>query len=288
MAMFYPRKQTVITFVVCAVAVVAAKYYVSSADQPADSARLQALAASATDTEAAIIDSPEFADWQASFGTTTVKKPAAGSSSSPETLTRTDKFSRDFFTRYMELKQAGLLNNQDIVNQATNDVITADVNPTPPKVYTLSDLKISSSADAASLQSFSSAVASVIESYRVAKNEQSILTDFFASNDPSSLKSLAPVIATYKRMIASLLAIRTPRSVSAQQLEIINALSAMEAAATDLQALGSDTIRGLAGISAHTAAVTAMITALTDMHSALTGLGASFDFDQSVLNTMLR
>jgi hypothetical protein len=290
MAIFYPRKQTVIILLVCIVVVGATAYYTSSGSSSNASTEQNTLAVNAKvpTNEAAVsqIDTSGLSDWKEQFVDTSNTSKTANSATPKQKLSNTDSFARDFFSRYVELKQANLLNNTDIVNQTAADLVTAHVKSDPLKVYTKSDLHIVP-ATPASLNNFSIRVGQIMESYKVSKNEATILQEYLATNDPMSLKGIAPIVATYKRMISSFLATPTPDSETSDALDLINSFSAFEYAAENMVASDADSVNGLSGVSIHSQGAQAMITALTNIHDSLRSQGITFNFRQEVLNTLL-
>lgn len=290
MAISYPRKQTVIIFVVCSIAVIGTAYYTSSQNIVSASEQESALimAKMGKPVAAAPIDTSSLPDWRKSFTDTAKKPDSTIKTTVPEKLTQTDELGRAFFARYAELKQANMIDNTDVVNQSAADLVTANLQTMPPKVYSVSDIHLTQTSNASALNTFSSAVGHAIESYSATKSESDILQTYLASNDPAVLKDLDSIVKAYKKIISSLLAIPTPPSISDQELAVVNAVSTLEFAAENLRSADTDTIRGLAGVTAHANGVNQMIDALTQLHDALTAEGVSFDFNQDVLNIFLK
>jgi hypothetical protein len=294
MAIFYPRKQTVIIFVVCLAIVLATAYFTSSGSQVSASDLQNTLSVSVPDTsdvknQANLqnIDTTGLPDWKEQFSN--AAKPDSGTKApaSPEKLTQTDSFARDFFTRYVELKQANLLNNDDIVNQTAADLVTAHISTDPAKVYAERDIHIVPSSQA-SLTSYSQAIARIMESYTIKKNEAAIIQDYLAKDDPNILKQITPIVTTYKRMISAIVVLPVPADLSEADLELLNSFSIFKTAAENLMRTDSDSVAGLSGVSSHAEGIVGMITALTDIHDTLRDKGVVFDFNQDILNVLLK
>jgi len=234
------------------------------------------------------IDTTSLPDWRKSFADSAKTTDIKAKTAAPEKLTQTDILGRAFFTRFAELKQANLLNNTDIVNQSADDLVTANLQTTPQKTYFASDLHIIKSSNITDLNKFSSAVALAIDSYSATKSEADIMQEYFANSDAKVLLGLDPIIKAYKKLTVTLLAIPTPQSLSNQQLAIINAASALQFSAESLRASDTDTVRGMAGVTAHVDAVAAMIDGLTNMQDALDANNVSFDYDQDTVAIFLK
>ena len=205
MAIFYPRKQTVIIFVVCLLAVWGVAYYASgnaSATRKTTDHVLDVGDVS-TNIETSPISNSD--DWQKQFIDNTAKNSAAPSSkktgsaekTTPQTMT--DKLGQQLFASYMQLSQANLLNNKDVVSQTAGDLVESQINTNPTKTYTLSDLPILSTMDKSILNNFSISVGQIMESYPIKKSESAIMQSYLTDNDAKVLKSIDPIIKAYKK-----------------------------------------------------------------------------------------
>ncbi len=302
MSVFYPRKQTVVIALVCAVAVFGVAYYthknapMASAQQAILENNAVVVEPSNTDTEqsAANTASSTGTDWRKQFTDTSVPgtyKIADGNASpsvKAAPLTMTDKLSQELFTRYMELKQANLLNNPDVVNQTASDLVTSSVGSVQPRSYTEKDVAIVPASDGKSLSAFASAVEQTVELYNATESESSIMSEYLNNNDPSVLKRIDPIIANYKAIIAGLLSIPTPQSMSTYEIGLINSYSSLEFAAEALRATDTDIVRGIAGVSAHVSGIDQLTSALLAMQSALDQQGVSFILNnETAFNVLL-
>ena len=289
MAIFYPRKQTVIIFVISVCLVLGTAYYVHSGNLFETSSDQVAVVTSQkgtdnVDTSAIVTNS----DWKKSFANVSQTNKSATAKAASPNLTQTDKFGRDLFTKYMQLQQANLLDNQAIVDQAAQDVLTSNLSVGSAKVYSESNISITIASDPATLKTFGAAIAHVMESYAITKNESTIIQEYLDSKNSKSLKGIDPIIATYKRMLSELLAIKTPRIAVAEYLNLINSLSTFEFAAENLRVTDTDPIRGLDGVRIHADGASAMIDALTNLKTILDSHGATFTFNQTPLNVLLK
>jgi len=291
MALFYPHKQTSLIALVCLIVVGAAAYsaYGSSLTSKNTAPTVSVGENTSGDAQGIIATND---DWRKAFlnapSTTASASSGKGKTTAGDiATTSTDLLGRDFFAHYIALKQANLLDNQDIVDQTTDDVVTRNFDSIQPKSYTLADLNITSSSDAATLSSFANGVAQAIGSYSATEGEGAILQKYFDTTDPNVLKALDPAISSYKRMLSMLLSLRTPRIAANDELDLVNAVSSLEFAAESLRIADADNIRGLAGASLHVQGINLMISALGNINQDLDSYGVALKLDQSVFNAML-
>ena len=288
MAIFYPRKQTVIIFLVCVLAVWGTTHYASL------NANAGQINGAGNNNSAAVVTdlqpntSTDNGDWKKQFEGTVKTPPNSDSAITKEKLTATDNLARDFFTSYIGLKQADLVNDQDAIDQTTANIAAEHINTNPTKLYVVGDLHTIAANDKNTLLTFSQAVTTVLDSYNIRTSQSSIVQSYISKNDPSVLKNIDPIIAAYKRMISSLLAIPTPEIISSQYLELVNALSTMKSAAVDFRGFDTDSVSGLSGMSMHVTGAQQIITGLQDMNAVLEGEGVPFMINQNALNALVR
>jgi len=293
MVINYPRKQTLYIFVVCAVLVAATATYASSQKTGATESQNNTLAVSgkAHSNTATVIDPDAFPDWKNQFAADSGKVAAptsAATKNTPEKLTETDKFGRDLFTRYMQLKEAGQLNNDAVVNQSANDLIDSHIDPSPTKIYVASDITAINSTSQSALNQYSEALSVALNSFRDEKSESDIVQEYLTTNDASVLNRFTTIIAAYKKITANLVRVPTPASYVDQQLALINAFQGLESAAKDLKVTDTDTIKGLSGATLHATAASNLVDALKNIHDTLGSQNVNLDFDQSLFANVFK
>lgn len=285
----YPRKQTVIIFVVCLAIVISAMYYSSKNNQQNNTSiksNIGLTTGYSTSSESLKIDSSAFSDWKKQFASSTIAREV-GKIDNKE-LTQTDRLGRELFTKFVELNQADLLNDNTVITETANNLISSNIAPQESVVYTDKDLKIISSKDLVSLNNFSIAVANAINEYSITKNESTIIGEYLSNSDPNVLKGIDPIIANYKKIISSLLAIPTPQIMVTSELRLINAYSVLLASATDLRTMGTDPVRGLSGISSHITGAKEIISSIKEIYDNLKLQGVDFNFNQEIMNVLLK
>jgi hypothetical protein len=147
---------------------------------------------------------------------------SSSTSSAPETLTATDRFSREFFTRYVALKQSGKKVTQNEINAIISGLIEADYGTA--SAHTFTELSIRPISDSStSFKNYGNALGSVF-----AKNPQSmeheltILERYKNTEDARILASLTQNDARYERIIAELLKVPVPQTLVGYHVQLLN------------------------------------------------------------------
>jgi len=291
MALLYPHRQTVLVALACLIIVGAAAYsaYGSQLNHSADAPAVTISDAPEPSQQEML---PADTNWQKEFqgAITTSSSGTAKQGSTRQSdfaTTTTDQLGREFFAQYIALKQANLLSNPDVVNQATEDVVVRNFDSIQPVTYALSDIPAVDSTDSATLSTYASGLARIIGSYSATTGEGTIVQEYLTTSDAGALSKLDPVIASYKRILSSLLSLRTPQVAASDELDLVNALSTLQFASEALRAMDSDNIRGLAGSSLHVQGINLMLSALGNINADLSDYGVPLKLDQSVFTAML-
>lgn len=171
-----------------------------------------------------------------------VKTAMATTSKSFSELNATERFSRDFFAKYLILKQSG----QEI-DAATQEILVnnliqgqdADLNPTE---YTASHVTVAPSESTTSLRAYGNKMGEIVRStsIRSKENELEILKRYLEMSDFRVLSELDPFIAAYKNVIARSLAVTVPRSAILLHLDYINNLSRILRTVEAMKTIESD------------------------------------------------
>jgi hypothetical protein len=145
---------------------------------------------------------------------------------STEKLTPTDILARDFFARYMELKQIGIsndkLNQQELIENTLGKIVFEK-----PKLYTMDSIIISQDNSNANVKKYGNDIAYIFNTYATdPRNEAVITKDSIQRNDPNILKELDPIIESYKKITNAILKTSTPLVLSTNHLNLINAMNA--------------------------------------------------------------
>ncbi len=142
-----------------------------------------------------------------------------------ENLTSTDILSRDFFARYMELRQIGAsgdkLSQEDAVSQSVGTLAFPQ-----PKVYTTANIYTDSTIGKEAVRIYVNKIGTIFKTYIISsRNEAAIVKESTDKENPKILEELDPIIASYKKVLTGLIKIPVPSSMTQMHLDIINSLS---------------------------------------------------------------
>lgn len=248
----YPRKQTVVIFILCAFAVGGTAYYVKGGN---DSSAALTGASQDVAIDTSYDTTSANNEWQEQFLTSgagfkaTPQAQGTGDTTTAENLTATDRLGRSIFGKYVELKKMGLSDDATAISNVVEESLAElGTDLAAPKVYAKKDISITTDS-AAVLKSYGQVIASSISDY-VAKDDEALLVlKAFESQDAALLADIDPIIRTYQSMISRLLATPAPQSLAARHLELINGLSAALYSAQSFRAIDTNPVQALAGIS---------------------------------------
>ncbi|MDE1975140.1 MAG: hypothetical protein KGI49_01365 [Patescibacteria group bacterium] len=283
----YRSKQTLVIFIICVAAVGSTAFYVYG--RPGKTAGISVTTdvpqyASATTTM------PINADWQKQFfGTTSVAFATTGAKTKPSfsTSSMTAQLGMGFFSNFINLEQANLVGNTDLVSQSMDNLVTSSFSSLKPKVYGENDLHIIYSSSDQAYADFSKGVTDTMNSYSLTKSVSSMIQGYLDNSDASALSGLDKATSEQARMISAIAALPVPSDLSGYDLALINSLSSLYAADTAMRGMATDTIKGMAGLSMHMNAAQNMVDALDNIMLSLQSKGVSFNMRWEVLNYLL-
>lgn len=144
----------------------------------------------------------------------------------PEKLTPVDVLGRDFFARYMELRQMGNvddpLSQQVLINEVLRNGFVTD----SPKVYVGTDILVKEDTSMASVRQYGNDLGSILKTYSVqSRNEAVITQEALTKSDPTILKELDPILVSYKNILTNILKISVPQTLAKNHLDLVNIMS---------------------------------------------------------------
>jgi hypothetical protein len=141
-------------------------------------------------------------------------------------LTQTDKFGRELFTKYIELRQSGLSNDSDSREKLVAAMLQSGTLAESQKIYKISDIKVSPDNSTQSLRNYGNISAGIIKSNLVkSRNEGIIIKDYLEKNDETALLELNPILNSYKKTLNGLIAVPVPSQMKDLHLELVNVFS---------------------------------------------------------------
>lgn len=272
MASFYPHKQTLVISVISIAAVAAAWWYASAGTASTSRRSTEAIATPQTvSTQNASLEtsSSTVEDWRSLFIAATSTLPARTTSDSQapqEDLTVTDKFSRDFFARFISMKQTGLIENPQFVQSSLEQsVYLAEQETETGGQYNLSDISVSSSIELSTIKMYGNSVAMTFALYAPAEDAATVANSALESGNYALLAKLDPIIASYDQIVSELKKIITPQPLAGYHLQLINSVAEMASISRALRAVEQDPIRAIVSIKNYAAAQQSIVSVLRSM-----------------------
>lgn len=270
MAKSYLHKQTIVIAIICVVAVGGTALYVYSKPAPQISQPI-AVDSPKIDTN---ITATSSSDWKKQFfditgGTDAITgETSATSTGSDKPLTLTDQMSRDFFARYIELKQNGLDTNTQLVQDTIDQTIAnAQVASAQPQTYTRADLTISNDSSSQSIKDYGNIVGSIFLEYTPNQSPVDIASNAFDQNDMTILAQIDPVIASYKKISSLLVTTPVPQPLAEYHLDLINGINSIILVSQGLRNIEGDPAQSLISLGNYTDAQTTILNALLNIQT---------------------
>ncbi len=281
MAFSYQRKQTTVVSAICFVVVVCTIVYVYGASWGLGGPKAQSVSIA---DSAGSTPNQMFADtnWKNTFFSVSsstldaykLDSLAKPISTTTEKLTQTDLLGRDFFSTYIQLRQAGLNTDENAVKSATNQLISDAVsNMQSPTVYSGSLLVVTDLDNKTTLMNYFSDLSSVLATNYPKTNEAVVANDALSTGNTEKLKEIDLIITKYEALIKALLIIKVPKALAPYHINLINGVSMQLFNAKALRHVDTDPVQGLAAVQLEGPALQAMSTALTDISAYLNRRG---------------
>ena len=207
---------------------------------------------------------------------------------SKEPLTPVDVLSRNFFARYMELRQTGnvddVASQQDLINQVLKDGIVM----AKPKVYSYNDIVIKDDLSTAGVKQYGNDLATILKTYSVnSRNEAVIAKEAFDKNDFTILNELDPIKDSYKNILNALLRTSAPKPVVMIHIDLINLMSSSIFMIDGFKKSSNDPMSGIQAVGIAAQNGDASIAIFDNLRKTLSGLGISYSSTESgsIFNT---
>ncbi|MEK7646353.1 MAG: hypothetical protein AAB381_01505 [Patescibacteria group bacterium] len=228
MTRLYPHTNTITIAVVCALVVTGFVAYVRShSDAEISTSTAPVVTARTSTSNDTLIALDDSIDWKKAL-LSVASTSGSSEISSSEPLTLTDVLGRDFFERYMQLRQQNLSSDSVAVENSVESTLEDIVQHAPvPVAYSSADIVASSNNDAGSMRIYGNSVATAFITHAPRTNPLEIVTSALEDEDMDILEDLDPVIVSYENLIRALISIPTPSSIQNIHIELINNLSAL-------------------------------------------------------------
>jgi hypothetical protein len=193
-------------------------------------------------------------------------------------LSETDKLARDFFARYMELNQAGLVNDTTGQADLIDQVLKSGVVLNKPKSYGADNIFLGMDTSAEAVRQYGNQLGQIFKKYYNAAlpNEVNVVKEALEKEDFELLKQIDPIIANYKGILTDVLKVQVPPSLVQNHLLLINSMSTVLFSAEEMRKVEKDTLSGINGSSVWLGAVQGLNTAFNNLKAVFKANGLTF------------
>ncbi len=286
MAFSYPRKQTVIIFIVSAVAVGATAYHVLGTRLALSSAgKIDVVAISTTPPNPVIAGTD---NWKEQFVSASSIEKASAKNKPVAEPTLTENFGSDFFMTYLGLKQSGQTGNTALAASNFENVVSNAFNSTQAPTYKQANLRVVADSTPGVMENWKEGIVRALNLYTWTSNEGMILRDSVDNEDPELLKNIDPIVAGYTKIIATLLATPTPSSAQSTMLDLVNAFAQLKFSAQSFRAMGTDPVKSMTAINTYTVGTQKLMSALARSGDIMDGAGIELRVNSLVMDVPFR
>ncbi len=209
------------------------------------------------------------------------KATASTGVTTKENLTETDKLARDFFARYMELRQVGLSKDKLSQQELVGTVLKNGIVMAKPKTYTDRDIIVIEDISTDAVKRYGNDVGLIFNKYPTTGRDAPIVAkESLTKEDPDILKELDPDIKAFRNIIRDLLKVKTPRSISVLHTNLIGAMEKFLFVYESLRNGGVDALKSLQGASMHLEAGKSLIDSLQALKNNLVSLNITYSSNE--------
>lgn len=199
-----------------------------------------------------------------------------------EKLNSTDLLGRDFFAKYMELRQTGYANDKAGQEDLVGQVIQNGVMLASPKEYSIINIKTINDDGSEAIRKYANDAGLVFKTYSISsRNEAVIAKDALDKENPAILKELDPIIKSYKNILNGLLAVKAPQSMSKMHVDLINSVSSLVFIVEKLRVADVDPLAGVQAVARYTPTVQLFADAIINIKNKLISLGVKYTANES-------
>jgi len=190
-----------------------------------------------------------------------------------EKLEPIDIVSRDFFARYLELRQLGASKDKDSQEELAKTVAGNIVLSEPAK-YVISEIQVKPDSGNAGVIKYGEEVSAIFKKYAInSRNEAVIAKESLEKEDTDILKEIDPSIKSYKNIINALIKVSVPQSMSLMHLDLVNAMNGSLFVAQSFRDSGANPVEGVQALSYYQVVEKNLYDAVTAIRSYFKYLG---------------
>jgi len=193
----------------------------------------------------------------------------------------TQKVARQVFERYIAEKNAGVQTTVDF-NDLAGDIMQSYETRVYADTYTSGNITIVDTTDA-SLRDYGNAYTTIIGQHQdiyTAQIQNHFRIDAANETITPDVAWFETLAATYDQIVAKLLTLNTPRTLTDKHVSAINNLHGIAISLRDIAATETDTVRGLQGVQRYAALWTSQKVIYSDIASIFTTSGILFTLNE--------
>ncbi len=217
-------------------------------------------------------NSQNYVDWQKILEANDIASTSKSTdlTKSKDKLNSTDLLGRDFFAKYMELRQMGYANDKASQEELVSQVIQSGVMLASPKEYSIINIKTINDDSVEAIKKYANDAGYVFKTYSISsRNEAVIAKDSFDKENPAILKELDPIIRSYKNILNGLLNVKVPQSMSKMHVDLINSVSSLVFIVEKLRISDVDPLAGVQAVARYTPTVQIFADAIINIKNKL-------------------
>lgn len=196
----------------------------------------------------------------------------ANDQTSSTTLTQTDKFGRELFAKYLELRQLGLSADPDSKERLIAAMLQSGNLVETPKIYKTTDLILLPTSNPTIIRNYGNTISSVIKNNTIrSRNENLIIKDYIEQNDDTKLAELTPILNSYNKIVKGLLSVGVPKELKDYHIELINSVSELAFIIGSYKKIETDPVIALQGVGMYQDSATKFQRALSSLRDYFTG-----------------
>lgn len=254
MYVFYPRKQTVLIFILCIVVVVLVTWYAKpSWDIGGINYKDQAELDSDKYNPVIIDDNTSWKDQfiSSSTGTISFKSAISDSTAKNEPLTLTDQLGRDFFSKFMLMQQGGIVTDPTKIQEVTNQLISNSITDAPyPETISIDKIRINNNIVTNQiLKDYGDMIVKILNNNMPKQNEAEIADRALSEDNMEILKEIDINISGYQSSLSAMLNTSVPKPLSEYHLGLANGINIQLFNSKALRRLDTDPVLALNAIN---------------------------------------
>ncbi|MFA6404638.1 MAG: hypothetical protein WCW03_01400 [Candidatus Paceibacterota bacterium] len=251
---FYPRKQTVVIFILCIVVVVLVTWYAKPDWKIGEINYKGQNAIESGKYDPVIAD--DNTSWKDQFissstGTINFKSASSDSTAKNEPLTLTDQLGRDFFAKFMLMQQGGIVNDPTKIQEVTNQLISDSITNAPyPETISINKIKVNNNIITSQmLKNYGDMVIKILNNNMPKQNEAEIADRALSEDDMEILKEIDTNISGYQSALSAMLNTPVPKPLSEYHLGLVNGVNIQLFNSKALRRLDTDPVLALNAIN---------------------------------------